>query len=131
MTLCRQTIFNEGNGQPRSSTHDISRTSFHIKHVGDFARSLEEVCICPYEVSVASESVLTDELVHHSRPREHFPIVDALRNAIKQFRLSCYIGVLMTYLSCPSWRIWESVYARTMPLTPTSLPFLRKTRIWN
>ncbi len=35
---------NGGNLQLRSATHDISRTSFHIKHVGQFAKSLEEVC---------------------------------------------------------------------------------------
>ncbi|KAG6107191.1 hypothetical protein E4U14_004293 [Claviceps sp. LM454 group G7] len=27
---------------PRSATHDISRTSFHVKHVGDFAQRLED-----------------------------------------------------------------------------------------
>ncbi|KAG6117217.1 hypothetical protein E4U13_001251 [Claviceps humidiphila] len=29
-------------GLPRSATHDISRTSFHVKHVGDFAQRLED-----------------------------------------------------------------------------------------
>ncbi|KAG6213540.1 hypothetical protein E4U34_006663 [Claviceps purpurea] len=30
------------DGLPRSATHDISRTSFHVKHVGDFAQRLED-----------------------------------------------------------------------------------------
>ena len=99
MTLCRKAAYNGGNGQPRSATHDISRTSFHIKHVGDFAKSLEEVRICLSHVSAASESVLTNGPFRHSRPREHFPIVDALRSVMTKFKLSCYIGDLMIYLS--------------------------------
>ncbi|KAG5968158.1 hypothetical protein E4U58_001975 [Claviceps cyperi] len=30
------------DGLPRSATHDISRTSFHVKHVRDFAQRLED-----------------------------------------------------------------------------------------
>ncbi|KAG6081468.1 hypothetical protein E4U16_007414 [Claviceps sp. LM84 group G4] len=30
------------DGLPRSATHDISRTSFHVKYVGDFAQRLED-----------------------------------------------------------------------------------------
>lgn len=31
------------DGSARSATHDISRTSFHVKHIGTFARRLEDV----------------------------------------------------------------------------------------
>jgi len=35
--------FNE-QSKPRSATHDISRVSYHMKEVGDFAQTLEDVC---------------------------------------------------------------------------------------
>lgn len=31
------------DGCPISATHDTSRTSFHVKHIGAFARRLEDV----------------------------------------------------------------------------------------
>jgi hypothetical protein len=34
--------FNE-QSKPRSATHDVSRVSYHVKEVGDFAQTLEEV----------------------------------------------------------------------------------------
>jgi hypothetical protein len=36
-----------GDGFARSATHDTSRTSFHVKHIGAFARRLEDVCFTP------------------------------------------------------------------------------------
>lgn len=33
----------------RSATHDISRASFHVKHIGQFAKRLEDVRLTPLE----------------------------------------------------------------------------------
>jgi hypothetical protein len=32
-----------GDMVPKSATHDISRTSYHVKHISRFAHTLEEV----------------------------------------------------------------------------------------
>lgn len=42
--LVGQQAFNN-NMQPRSATHDISRTSFHVKHISDFAKTLEDASV--------------------------------------------------------------------------------------
>lgn len=33
--------------QARSATHDISRARFHVKHIEDFAKRLEDVSLAP------------------------------------------------------------------------------------
>jgi hypothetical protein len=33
------------DGQARSATHDISRARFHVKHIDEFAKRLEDVSL--------------------------------------------------------------------------------------
>jgi hypothetical protein len=33
-----------GDDKTPSATHDISRVNYHVKHISDFAKTLEDVC---------------------------------------------------------------------------------------
>jgi hypothetical protein len=41
-----QATSSAGDYYARSATHDTSRTSFHVKHIGQFAQTLENVSLC-------------------------------------------------------------------------------------
>ena len=75
-----------------TATHDISRTNFHVKHISQFAKPLEDVNHYSYLYQVYTSNALL------SRPLEPFPIVVAHLLDTRKFRHYYYTGIRMISL---------------------------------
>lgn len=115
-----------GEGFARSATHDISRTNFHVKHIGAFARRLEDVCSPP---TTFPSRINTNSSC--SRRPGHFQIEAALHRDTKRSKPCFCTGDPMTSLSSQNWRTLKGVCEKTIPLELTYLPYHQKTHIWS
>jgi hypothetical protein len=108
-----------------TTTHDISRTSFHVKHIGQFARRLEDVWLLSTPYS-------NDHINTVFSPQHELSLtVEDRHKGIRRFRRYYYTGTPMISLSFPSWRISRNAFGKTTLSTRTSLAFLQKIPIWS
>lgn len=116
-----------GDDRTPTATHDISRVDYHVRHISDFARTLEDVGVLPTPGQADGERLIQ---VLTSLPRALFPIVDG-RKDTRRFKHSFCTGSATTCSCCQSWRILGNASGRTIALRLIPFPSHPITLTWS
>lgn len=111
------------------ATHDVSRVSYHVRHLETFAQALEDVCHSTTYRHAPDLKLIFARC--GSRPIGHFPPPHLHSKGTLKSKLYFYIGPVTICSCCLSWRIWKNVFEKITVTTPISSPSQPRTPISN
>ena len=100
-----------------SATHDVSRVSYHVKHLDSFAQTLQDVRCDSSPLGVVEPVLIC---LCRSPPVGRFQIAADPRSDIRKCRHSYCTGGRMTYSFYPSWKTSKNASEKTMVSRPMS-----------